>query len=212
MGGHGQRHSRQRLRQPDHGLMSRRQRNLLGPQGMGGLVGLWGASSLIESIQYGTVSLGAGTTATATITAVDVSRSVLIDLRSLNNWSAGTQPAYTSTRLTLTNSTTVTGDRNASGGITCSAGFAIVQFRPGVIKSVQYGNINGGAATNTATITSVNTDKTFLLSLGIIGDTGGLDGYFYSILSLTNATTVTATRGIAGGAGVNHGFVAVEGF
>lgn len=48
----------------------RRNRDFIGPAGMGGVVSLWGASSLIKSVQSGSLSNGAGTTATATITAV----------------------------------------------------------------------------------------------------------------------------------------------
>ena len=75
-----------------------------GPLGGSGMVGLWGASSIIDNIQYGTIAInGVSTSSTATITSVDLSRSVLIDLRQSNNWNGGTQPAYTSTTLALTN-------------------------------------------------------------------------------------------------------------
>ena len=190
----------------------RRQRNLLGPQGMGGMVSLWGASSLIESIQYGTIALsGVQTSNTATITSVDLSRAIIIDLRQSNNWNGGTQPAYTSNTLALTNSTTVTAFRNATGGIALTAAFAVVQVAPGVVKSIQSGRVSGNG-TVTVTITGVNTAKTFLLSLGLEGDSGGRDDAFYAYMSLTNSTTITFTRGVGAGTGQLAGWIAVEGF
>ena len=190
----------------------RRQRNLLGPQGMGGMVSLWGASSLIESIQYGTIALsGVQLSNTATITSVDLSRAIIIDLRQSNNWNGGTHPAYTSNTLALTNSTTVTAFRNATGGIALTAAFAVVQVAPGVVRSVQSGRVSGNG-TVTVTITSVNTAKTFLLSLGLEGDSGGRDDAFYAYMSLTNSTTITFTRGVGAGTGQYAGWIAIEGF
>ena len=190
----------------------RRQRNLLGPQAMGGMVSLWGASSLIESIQYGTIALsGVQSSNTATITSVDLSRAIIIDLRQSNNWNAASQPAYTSNTLALTNSTTVTAFRNASGGIALTAAFAVVQVAPGVVKSIQSGRVSGNG-TVTVTITSVNTAKTFLLSLGLEGDSGGRDDAFYAYMSLTNSTTITFTRGVGAGTGQYAGWIAIEGF
>jgi hypothetical protein len=179
---------------------------------MGGMVSLWGASSLIESIQYGTIALsGVQTSNTATITSVDLSRAIIIDLRQSNNWNGGTQPAYTSNTLALTNSTTVTAFRNATGGIALTAAFAVVQVAPGVVKSIQSGRVSGNG-TVTVTITGVNTAKTFLLSLGLEGDSGGRDDAFYAYMSLTNSTTITFTRGVGAGTGQLAGWIAVEGF
>jgi hypothetical protein len=185
-----------------------------GPLGGGGLVGLWGASGLIASVQYGTIAIGgAGTSGTATITAVNTANAVLVDLRQSNNWSGGTDPQYVSTSLALTNSTTVTASRYASGGISATAAFAVIEFRPGVLKSVQYGSVSLAAATSaTATITAVNPATTILLSLGITGDPTARADYFYSYLTLTNSTTVTATRASGGGTSITHAFAAVEFF
>lgn len=190
----------------------RRNRDFIGPAGMGGLVSLWGASSLIESIQYGTIAIsGVQTSNTATITSVDLSRAIIIDLRQSNNWSGGTATAYTSNTLALTNSTTVTAFRNASGGIAITPAFAVVQVAPGVVKSIQSGRVSG-SGTVTVTITGVNTAKTFLLSLGLEGDSGGRDDAFYAYMSLTNSTTITFTRGASAGSGMTAGWIAVEGF
>lgn len=182
--------------------------------GGGGMVGLWQASGLIASVQYGTISVGGGATSgTATIVAVNTANAVVVDLRQSNNWSGGTDPQYVSTSLTLTNSTTVTASRYASGGIALTAAFAVVEFRPGVLKSVQYGSVSLGASTSaTATIASVNTATAAVLSLGITGDPTARADYFYSYLTLTNSTTVTATRASGGGTSITHAFVVVEWF
>ena len=190
----------------------RRERNFIGPAGMGGTVGLWGASSMVQSVQYGTTTLSSvATSNTATIAAVNVSHAILIDLRQSNNWSGGTQPAYTSNTLALTNSTTVTAFRNASGGIELVAAFAVLELAPGVVKSIQSGRV-AGAGTVTATITGVNTAKTFLLSLGLEGDSGGRDDAFYARMALTNSTTITFTRGASAGGGPTAGWIAIEEF
>ena len=192
--------------------MNRRGAQLTGPLGGAGMVGLWGASSLIESIQYGVVSMsGAQASNTATITSVDLSRSVLIDLRQSNNWSGGTQPAYTSNTLALTNSTTVTAARQAAGGIALTAGFCVVTFLPGVFRSIQSGVVSG-TGSPTVIITSVNTAKTMLFSLGLSGDSGGRDDYFYGYWQLTNATTLTLQRVSTGGSSMQAGWLALEGF
>lgn len=188
--------------------MNRRGADRVGPLGGSGVVSLWGASSLIESIQYGTVSLN-NTSDTATITAVDVTRSVVFDLRQSNNWSGGTAPAYTSNTLTLTNSTTVTAARNATGGIAVVAAFVVVQFRPGVFRSVQYGLVSGNGSP-TQTITEVNTAKSVLMMLGLQGDSGGRDDAFYARGVLTNGTTLTFTRGASAGSGNIIGWTVME--
>lgn len=62
------------------------------------------------------------------------------------------------------------------------------------IKSIQRGVIamSAGSTTGTATITAVVTAKTELRMLGF--STGGPDNTFSPRLSLTNTTTITATK------------------
>lgn len=76
--------------------------------------------------------------------------------------------------------------------------------RLGSIKAIYAGNItiNGGAASGTATITSVNTAKTLYFCRGFNPASwgGALDVDTVPIVSLTNSTTVTATRSGVGGA------------
>lgn len=73
----------------------------------------------IKSIQYGTISVtGAGTTNTATVTAVNTAKSVLSNLGSTENVASETL------RLALTNSTTITATRDSAA----SAGTSTVSF------------------------------------------------------------------------------------
>ena len=183
-----------------------------GPLGGSGMVGQWGASSMVANVQFGTIAMnGVSASATATIAAVDTSRAVLIDLRQSNNWNGGTQPAYTSTTLALTNSTTVTASRNAAGGLSVTAAFCVVEFLPGIVRSVQSGRVSG-SGTVAATISAVNTSKSVVLSLGLEGDSGGRDDAFYAYAALTNSTTVTFTRGVSAGSGMYVGYNVVEFF
>lgn len=70
------------------------------------------------------------------------------------------------------------------------------------IKSLQYGTISitGTNTTNTATITAVDTSKAILHFLGFHTDSKDEVMTAQSI-TLTNTTTVTATRGTLSGAG-----------
>lgn len=192
--------------------MNRRGADRTGPLGGSGLVGMWGASSLIKSIQYGTISMS-GSSGTAAITAVDTANSfVLLNGRS-SNWSGGSGAQYFDTQVELTNSTTVTAYRITSGGITVVAAFVVVELMPGVARSIQSGLITiGTGTTNTATVTSVNTAKAWMIWTGnranATSDDSGL-----SYLTLTNSTTITATRGgTTGGGFSNGGYCLVEMF
>lgn len=81
------------------------------------------ALSSIKSMQYGTVS-GFGTSETATINAVNVNKAAVHFL----GWNAsGT--TYNPGKVTLTNSTTVTGTFGAAaGGATLTINFVVVEF------------------------------------------------------------------------------------
>src|SRR5882724_7037650 len=67
------------------------------------------------------------------------------------------------------------------------------------INSIQQGviTIGSGALSATATISSVNTSRSFLSSVGFGTDsTSGFTADNMAYLTLTNATTLTATRGV----------------
>lgn len=68
------------------------------------------------------------------------------------------------------------------------------------IKSVQRGTLtmSSGSATGTATVTSVDTSKSELTFLGVTNGTASpWSNLAVPRLALTNATTITATRGFA---------------
>ena len=81
------------------------------------------------------------------------------------------------------------------------------QFGGGV-RSVQYGSISlsCGTLTNTATITAVGS-KAVIIPLGV--PTTVVDASIYTALTLTNSTTVTASR-LASTQAVNVNFVIVD--
>lgn len=172
-----------------------------GALGGSGLVGLWGASSLIKSLQRGTGSYAAA----VTITAVDVNNSIVMYGGNLFN-AANDQKQYWFQRVVLTNSTTLTFTLTGGGG-TSTGSWQVVEFLPGVLKSVQRSTITipaAGSGSATATITGVDTNKAFVNFLGASnadtagGYAGGQDAMPYVVL--TNATTVTATRYTSGAA------------
>lgn len=187
----------------------RRFRHFIGPQGMSGMVALWGASSLIKSVQEGVVSLSTNASATATIAAVATGNS-LIFATGTSDDQASEVAQNTNCLIELTNATTVTATRDQSGGVTESASFVVVEFLPGVIKSVQRGTITiaGGATSNTAAITSVNTAKAFTTPLGST-TTAAADASNNARLATTNATTITATR-VGTGNPATFGYQVVE--
>ena len=73
----------------------------------------------------------------------------------------------------------------------------VVNPPPGTLKSIQRGVISMvGAYSGTATITAVDTSKTELRLLGVSNTTVLAD---LARVVLTNATTITATRGSTSG-------------
>lgn len=156
----------------------------------------WNQRSLVKSIQTGTVSLAAVTSNTATITAV-VTGNCLVAFGGSSINTGGSSDTFT--YISLTNSTTVTAVRSGGSG-TVTAAFTIIEFVPGVIKSNQAGTIAlATVASNTATITAVNTSKATVINLGnMTDDSVSGNGQRWTVrLTLTNATTVTATHGSA---------------
>lgn len=92
-----------------------------------------------------------------------------------------------------------------------------IQFKPGgkwlKLKSLQYGTITiaSGQATGTAIITSVATANAILVNLDSNPASGNTQArYMLTYITLTNSTTVTATRNTAINATVLVGFCVVE--
>jgi len=150
-------------------------------------------SSLVSSVQYGTVSISATTTNTATISSVDTSRSAVFYL------------GFTGERIgtvVLTNSTTVTGTYGNNG--TGVLSFVVVEFQSAAITSIQQKNqaFVSSSSTDTLTITSVDTSRTMLAYGGTHFSSSFTDLYAAEItsstaISLYRGGTGTSTRTIA---------------
>lgn len=168
----------------------------------------WTQPGFIKSVQRGTVTITTALTGTATITAVDVSNSVIRYLG--NTTDQGTAASSgRSCRVALTNGTTVTAT-SGNAGNSYLVNFEVTEYFPGVIKSVQRSTIATAGTTATATITTVVMLKSEVSYLGM---STAIDDNANSVqvtLVLTNATTVTATHN-AGGTNTT-GFQVVEYF
>ena len=164
----------------------------------------------LQSIQYGSITIPSGaSSATATITAVDTTKSILILLGQSYSTS---YPHYSAHRIELTNSTTVTCSRISNAAVAGpTAKFVCIEFASG-IKSVQSGTITmpNEWAEKTATITAVDVAKSIVVYLGFTGDdTGARNWQQMKYLTLTNATTVTSTCDTNTGTNV-VGFMVLE--
>ena len=156
--------------------------------------------SLIKSVQAGTIVISGAASATATITAVVPANAIVLYLGASHTSGAETGGHRTMVRVALTNATTVTGTVGAASSNTVLS-YVVVEFWPGVIKSIQAGTISLATTTvsATATITAVTTAKSALFP---VGWSNNLDPFLAESIcrvALTNATTVTATKvGITG--------------
>lgn len=163
--------------------------------GMYGRVSQWMRRQLVKSVQRGFITITGATTNTGTITAVDPNNSVLVYLGvSASTATADAQRAFT--RIDLTNSTTVTATTAAATDVT-TVGFEVIEYFPGVLRSVQRGTIPlTGVAMNTATLTSsVVVGASNLTTLGwTTTNTTGAPNNDFVVIDLTNTTTVTANR------------------
>ena len=152
---------------------------------------------IVRNIQRGTIAVaGASSTGTATITAVDTLHSrlrVLGITSNTNNSPASTGNAY----VQVTNSTTLTATRNANDASVLTVSWEVVEYFPGVVRSIQRGTVATGSA---STITSVNTGRSELDLIGWLSSNTAANNNQTSIspyVVLTNATTVTAFNNAA---------------
>ena len=175
----------------------RRQRNFIGPQGMG-MVSLWGASSLIQSVQAFTITLSAALSGTATISTVSLGDSILFYDNYDTDWPGSVGNTSFESRVTFTNTTTITANSigAATVGITTIIRGRVVTFAPGVIRSIQRGSLSFSGQSNTATITEVNTAKSFLVDNGF--STAASDERLQASWAITNATTLTVQTRLGG--------------
>lgn len=162
----------------------------------------WGRRGIVKSIQRGIITLNNVTSNTATVTAVDPNNAVLTCL----GWTSagtGTDQRLSSMAVVLTNSTTVTATVNGAEAVAHILSYELLEYVPGVIKSIQRGTVTcSAAASATATITAIDTTKAVVIWAGFTTDDGTAmqANLVYGRLVLTNATTVTFSR--PGSAGV----------
>lgn len=165
----------------------------------------------IVSAQQVTITIGSlASSATATISAVDTSKSFLVfggytTTSSVRNVSA-CQP-----RIELTNGTTVTAYRDSTISTTSTTvKCTVLEFNSRFIKSVQRGTISiAGTNSATATISAVDPANSVSIYLGsTCTNTTTSNSFFISYNVLTDATTVTATTAAVSNSTV--GFCVVE--
>lgn len=155
--------------------------------------------SPIKLIQRGTVTIGSGaTSATASITAVILANTRLVFLGYTTSV-LGATVTENNCYLELTNTTTVTAT-HATAGNTIVASFGIIEYWPGVIRSIQRGTnaITAGNTTAASTVTAVNLEKSELDNLGVSftnadATASGPPNQQANVV-ITNSTTVTSTR------------------
>lgn len=95
-----------------------------------GIASFLSRTSPIKSIQYGTVSItGTNTSGTATITSVSTAKTVLQFLGWTTDASVTDNQRRWHPRITLTDATTVTANRNSGAtGYDCTVSFAVVEY------------------------------------------------------------------------------------
>jgi hypothetical protein len=158
-----------------------------------------GGASVIQSIQQGTITIAAASASnTATISAVVTANSILIFNGITSTTTSSTLYHRATTRISLTNTTTVTATRiNTSDSVT--VGFTVIEFASGV-NSVQQGTITitAGGTSNTGAVSAVGATAFVLYQGMATNDVSGISyaGYAASV-TLTNSTTVTANIGAA---------------
>ena len=160
---------------------------------VGARVAQWGQRSVIKSIQRGTIVITGATSNTATITAVDVGNSLL---RFLGSWTsdAADTDAQSLVQIVLTNATTITATVATSpAGNNTTCGYEIVEYYPGVLKSVQRGQTT--AAATTQALTAIDTTKTLVYFLGNTDTAGVIDRRHNAIIALNSSTQLGISYG-----------------
>lgn len=173
--------------------------NRLGPRtrllgsGASARVSQWLQRSQVKSVQRATIAITGATSNTATITAVVLANSRLRFLGTSST--ANSTIGQAAPRLAFTNTTTITASVDTSPGAdTTSVSFEVIEYWPGVIKSVQRGTITG---ITTATITAVNVNKSEVDWLGYQVTSAIASFIAGTTVTLTDSTTVTTASGSA---------------
>lgn len=171
--------------------MSLNKRALLTGSALSSRVSQWMARGLIKSIQRGTITIvdGTGGINTAAITEVDRNNCLLLFLG--NECSAVQQSDNTFTRLDFASATSVRairGANNTTGATTTS--FCVIEFVPGVIKSIQNGTTTVDATPKSQAITTVDTAKADVIYQGFSFASSGSSLTVVTRVRLASATTI----------------------
>ena len=186
----------------------RRNRDFIGPAGMGGMVSLWGASSLVLSVQRGTINITSAASATATISAVNTNNSVIRYL-SFSNGGVSTNNVYPT--VALTDSTTVTGTRYNTSANSTQVVFEVTEFAAGAIKSVQRGVVTLTATPTNTTITAVgDMNRTQVDWLGWRFNNASAPTTYVQMWCNLTSTTNLQSQSNAGGANQQFGYQVTE--
>jgi len=182
--------------------MNRRGADRVGPLGSSGVIANWGGSSLIKSIQRGTITFSNPNSGTATIATVDLANAYVSWCGNDVNADVTATGSNSKCGVYLSNSTTVTAQSWGTAN-TKVLSYEVIEFVPGVVKQIQNVSafyIPDGSASATLTINSVNLAKTLLVWGGQYtndANTQEYSGRTYMRAQITNSTTLTASRGIA---------------
>ena len=162
---------------------------------------------LISSIQYTTADLTDSETSTtsATFTAVDASRSIILPAGwTVTETDGDSRHQLIQWRFTTSTPTDIAVARYEHAGKEInSAGFFIVEFSVNAVKYCKQGYLDTTWASNdtrTDTVALTNTSNAMLLLNGQIGGlpyTGGTYHYVHGVI--TNTTTLTFSRRYSGG-------------
>lgn len=150
-------------------------------------------SSLVESVEYGTITVSGAASNTATIGSIDTSRSTIIYL-GLSTTNTISASADVNTNIVIVDETTVRANRTGtSNAITVS--FCVVQFQSAVIQSIQVRQqtSTSNGTTISDTISAVDMANTLIFYNGVQGANSAFINNFYRV-EITSTTNVTSTR------------------
>jgi len=168
------------------------------------------ASSMVASVQRGSIALGGGVTSnTATISSVDPTRSVVVFL---GNDSDTATIDRIFPKVELTNAATVTASRTSGTG-TIHVGFAVIEFAPGVVSQIQQVSktLNDPDTSGNVTLTSVDTSRTVCFPRGFTVGGNSSMANTVALGYLADTTTFTVERNAsAAGATVTYEATVVE--
>ncbi|MBX9583665.1 MAG: hypothetical protein K2X87_25465 [Gemmataceae bacterium] len=155
----------------------------------------WASGATTSVNAYTLTDSTAATAPTKTITSVDTTRSLVIYNGCLG---AATGMTDNLSRLSLTNSTTVTVTRGGTGATSRTAAFTVVEFAAALIHSIQRGSTTlTGAVSADSTVTAVETARAFV-NFG--GHSSNVTNNFNTSLhtaELLDPDTVRCQRGLA---------------